>query len=399
MRGNLLVLILSFMFFRFSGSLVYPFESLYIRELGASPFVLGLMSSVGSALQAFVRIPGAFIADRYGRRTIIIAMTYGAALSSLFYAFAPDWGFVLMGIIILNLCYIYQPALQAIEADSMPPERRGMGYAAINVIPMIPAIVSPVIAGFLVEKYGLVPGMRMAYYIVISCGLAAAITRTFFLKETLSEAESLKLEGLGEAFKEAFHSVVEAWRSMPKSFAFLTLALLIGAFETPIFRLFMAFYANDVVGVQGFQWGLMETVWMIVTLLVGLPLGRMIDSIGRKKSIILAYVFTTPIIIVFIFSRGFAQLLIVYILFALGQALMYPSYSALQADLIPRDKRGRIMGSIGTLNIIAMIPSSAIGGLLYQNNPAAPFVLAVILEIVTVTIIISQVKEPKEREL
>lgn len=314
MRGNLLVLIVSYMFFRFSWSMVYPFESLYIRELGASPFVLGLMGSVGAALIALVRIPGAFIADRYGRRTIIVAMTYGVALSYIFYALAPGWQFILVGIIVSNLCDIYQPALQAIEADSIPSESRGMGYAAVNVLPMIPAVISPVVGGFLVEKYGLVPGMRLAYYIVIGCGLAAAISRTFFLKETLNEPESFKLKELGATFKESIHSIVEAWRSMPESVVSLAIALMIGAFEMPLFHLFLPFYANDVVGVHGFQWGLMGTMSMIVALIVGFPLGKMIDSIGRKKSILLAYLFSTPIILFFIFSRGFTQLLIVYIL-------------------------------------------------------------------------------------
>ena len=399
MRGNLLVLIVSWMFFNFAYSLVFPFESLYIRELGASPFILGLMSSVGSALLALVRIPGAYIADRYGRREIIVAMTYGVALSYLFYALAPSWQLVLIGIIISNLCLIYQPALQAIQADSIPPERRGMGYAASNVIPLIPAIIAPAIAGFLVETYSLVPGMRVAYGIVVACGLAAAMFRMFFLKETLDSPKRIKLKELGDAFKESISSIVEAWRFMPRSVIFLTIAFLISAFEEPMFRLFTALYANDVIGVRGFQWGLVETVWMVVTLLAGLPLGRIVDVIGRKKSILLAYLFFTPSSIFFIFARGFSQALIAFLFFALGGALIGPAYGALQADLIPRDKRGRIMGIIGTLNILATVPSSALGGFLYQTNPAAPFVLAIILGIATVSVIVFLVKEPRKKEI
>ena len=42
-----------------------------------------------------------------------------------------------------------------------------------------------------------------------------------------------------------------------------------------------------------------------------------------------------------------------------------PAYMALQADMIPREKRGRIMGTNGTLNVMATIPASALVGFLY----------------------------------
>jgi MFS family permease len=397
-RGNLLFLILSYVVFRFASSLHSSFSSLYIRELGATPFLLGLMSSVGSAIYALIRIPGSFIANKYGRRTIIVIFTYGVALSYLFYVFAVDWRFVMVGMVILNLCHMYIPALEAIEADSIPSERRGMGYAAINVFPMILAIFAPPIGGFLVERLGLVPGMRIVYAIVVMGGLMSATIRTLFLKETLVNPERIRLQELRSAFKESVRSIAEAWRYMSKGVVFFTIVMLISAFEAPLFELFMALYANDVVGVSGLQWSLMGTVWMVTTLFVGMPLGRMIDTVGRKKSILLAYLFSTPIILFFILSRGFIQLLIVHILSAVGQAVMWPALYALQADLVPQDKRGRIMGIIGTLRTLAMVPASTIFGLLYQSNPATPFILAILLETIIVAIVVFGIHEHQEKE-
>ena len=50
MHGNLLTLIITWLFFFFAYSVVAPFESPYIRELGASPTTIGLMGSVGAAV-------------------------------------------------------------------------------------------------------------------------------------------------------------------------------------------------------------------------------------------------------------------------------------------------------------------------------------------------------------
>jgi DHA1 family quinolone resistance protein-like MFS transporter len=392
-RGNLLILILSYTLFRTVSSMSYSFESLYIRELGASPLIIGLMSSLGSLIIALVRIPGAYVADRYGRRNVIAIFTFGVAFSYLFYALAPDWRLILVGVVILNLCHVYVPALEAIEADSIPAERRGIGYSAINVLPMLPAMITPPIGGYLVDKLGLIPGMRIAYAVVFVGSLLTALLRAFFLRETLEDPKEFRREDLVSTFRESFGSIFEAWREMPRNMVYLTVALLIGAFETPVFTIYMSLYAIDVVGVGGFEWSLMSTAFMLVGLLVGLPIGRMIDSIGRKKSILLAYLFSTPVIALFIISRGFIPLLVSQVLFAVSQAFFYPAFMAFQADLIPPDKRGRIMGVIGTMRTLAMVPAAALFGIMYESNPATPFIFAIALEVLTVAIVVAKIDE------
>jgi len=289
--------------------MTFSFESPFFRALGAPPTIIGLMGSIGSLMLGLVRIPGAYIADKYGRRQIIVTMTFVIAFSYLFYIFALDWKFVLVGMILSSLALIYQPALDAILADSIPPEKRGMGYAAVNVIPSIPTIFAPVIAIKLGEMLG--------------------------------------------AFKSSIGAIAEAWKEMPKTLKFVTVAFLISAFEEPMFRMFASLYVFDVVGVNEIEWGLVNTASIAMTLVFGFPFGKIVDKIGRKKSILIAYSVYIPSTFFFLSSRSFPHLLIVYLIFAAGGCLIMPGYNALLADLIPREKRGRIMGTIITLNILA----------------------------------------------
>jgi MFS family permease len=83
---------------------------------------------------------------------------------------------------------IYQPALQALVADSTPPEKRGIGFSIINLLHYI-SVPSPIIAGALAVKFGLVPGMQIAYIIVSVAFLVAAILRTRFKETMTSTAE------------------------------------------------------------------------------------------------------------------------------------------------------------------------------------------------------------------
>ena len=397
-RGNLLILIVSYTLFRMTDSMSYSFQSLYIRELGATPFMLGLMSSLGSLIIALVRIPGAFVADHYGRKRVIAVFTFGIAFSYIFYALAPDWRWILVGMMMLNASHVYLPALNAIEADSIPPERRGMGYSTINVLTSLPAMVTPPIGGFLVERLGLVPGMRIAYGVSFAGGLVAAMLRTLFLRETLEEPQEFRWADVGSTFRNSMGSIAEAWREMPRKMVYITLTLLLGAFEGPVFNIYMSLYAIDVVGVRGFEWSLMSTAFMLTSLLVGLPIGRMIDAIGRKKSILLAYLFSTPVIVLFIVSRSFIPLLLTQILFGVSQAFFFPAYMALQADLIPPDKRGRVMGMIGTLQTLAAVPAATVFGLMYEAGPAIPFVSAIAIEVLTVAVVVAKIDESVENE-
>ena len=398
LRGNLLVLMASYMVFGFTSGLFGPFRSPYIRELGASPFVLGLMTSVGYVILAFIRIPGAYIADRYGRRKVIGVFTFGAALSYAFYVFAWDWRVIMVAVVVSSLSHIYQPALEAIEADSLPPGRRGLGYSLIWVMPGVPAFLGPVVSGYMVERYGLVPGMRAVYALVFVCVLAVAGIRWRYLEETAGEEDDLGRRELAASFTESFGSIWEAWRGMGREIRYLTLVLLLVSLEYPLFDTFYSLFAYDVVGVTGLEWGLISTVGSISLVAVGYPAGKIVDRIGRKRSMLLAYLFSTPVLFGFMAARGFAQMVVVHVLFRVSMSLFFPAIMALRADMIPREMRGRVMGLMGTLRSLVMVPAAAVFGYLYEVNRAYPYMIGVAIEVATVAIILGLVHEPETSE-
>jgi len=394
LKGNLLVLVASYTVFGLVSGLYEPFRSLYIRELGASPLVLGLLSSLSSVILALIRLPGAYIADRHGRRRIIVIFTFGAALSYGFYIFAPDWRLIAVAVVISGLSHIYQPALEAIEADSMPPGKRGLGYIIVYVLPGLPYLFAPAVSGWVVESLGLVPGMRAVYTVVFALALLVAGIRWRYLEETMPDAEELRLSHIGEAFRLSLGSIMDAWASVGSEIWPLAAFLLLFSFENPLFSLYLALYASDVAGVSGLQWGLVTSLGTVAMLLLGLPFGRMVDGFGRRRSLLLAYLFSTPVLLALGHVRGFAMMALAFVSFMVCSTLRFPAYSALQADLIPQDRRGRIMGLMGTLRNLAMVPSAAVFGYLYQLDPVYPFYLGAAVELLAVGIIFFLIKEP-----
>jgi MFS family permease len=399
LRGNLLVLMASYMVFGFTSGLFGPFRSLYIRELGASPFIIGLMSSVGYVILAFIRIPGAYIADRYGRRNVIAVFTFGAALSYAFYVFAWDWRVIMVAVVVSSLSHIYQPALEAIEADSLPPGKRGVGYSLIWIMPGVPAFLGPMVSGYVVERQGLVPGMRLVYVVVFVCTLIVAWIRWRFLKETVGEGGGLGQEELVASFRESFGSIWEAWRGMGREVRYVTLVYLLMSLEFPLYDTFYSLFAYDVVGVTGIEWGLIYTMGSIALILVGYPAGKIVDRIGRRRSMLLAYLLSTPTLLGFMAARGFTQMALVNISFQVSTAFFFPALNALRADIVPRDRRGRIMGLMGTLRSLAMVPAATVFGYLYEVDRAYPYIIGVVIEVVIVAVIYAFVAEPTEAEI
>ena len=394
LRGNLLILIISYMLFRISGGLTSSYYPLYVRELGASPLVIGLISSIGSLVVGLMRIPGGYFADRFGRKRIIVVFTFVAAFSYLIFAAAPDWKYIVLGTIVLNMSFVYFPALNALEADSIPEESRGMGFAATQMLPHLTSIGAPLVSAYFITRFGLVTGIRFSYVLAGVFVFASAVVRHYWLKETLSDPEPFEMNQLGNVFSESLSSIIGVWKEMPRNVTYFAIALLIHGLQMPILMNFHPLYATDIVGVTESQWGQFNSISMLISLILALPVGKLIDRLGRKRGIMLYFLFSIPTLGFLIISRGFTQHLVVIVLFALSNTF-FPAFAALQADMIPKESRGRVLGSLWTLRNFAMIPSATIGGFLYEYHPAAPFMFAFGLQAVAMGIIALKVKTPK----
>ncbi|MBN2336683.1 MFS transporter, partial [Candidatus Bathyarchaeota archaeon] len=262
----------------------------------------------------------------------------------------------------------------------------------------LPALFAPAISGYLVDRHGVLQGMRYTYMLVFVCVIAIAVVRWRFLKETLAETRSLGSREIASAFTESLGSVYEAWRSMGREVRYITLVFLLMSFEIPLFQTYYALYAIDVVGVGGLEWGLISAIGTAALIVVGLPVGKLIDRFGRRRSMLVGYLFSTPVLLAFTVARGFTQMALVNVSLQVSTAFFFPALNALRADLIPQDRRGRIMGLMGTLRSLAMVPAGVFFGLLYEVNRAYPYYVGVAVEVLTVAIIVLYVREPGSRE-
>jgi len=373
LRGNLLIIIVTWAFIEFARGATSTYYSKYVVGLGAPEMVPGLLQALYTSVYAIVAIIGGYVADRYGRKNIIAFFTFFVAFSYLLYATAPAWQWLIIAETTLALTSIYIPALQAMIADSIPPEKRGKGYSLTYLITYLAAAPSALVAGILVA--------------------------------------------LREFLKDTLPSYKYAVKSMKESLVWLITAYIIFTFSFAACSKYWILYTVDEMGITDEQWALISFASSITYPLVIFPAGFIVDKIGRKKSWILSRILFAAATIIYLLTpkittitislptstltlQKYHILITDFVIFALALGILGVAVSALQADLIPRELRGRTMAAISLLtSFLAIVPGNIYGGYTYQYlSKTTPFITLLILNIISLTIIILKVKEPKIKE-
>lgn len=405
LRGNLLILTLSWMVWYPALRMLEPYDKLYMQDLGATPSIIGGIAALSTIVVAFIRIPGGYIADRFGRKKIIVTMTFTVALAYLFYAFAPSWEWILIGALISNFCLIYQPALMAMRADSVPPEKRGIGFALADFLPMLVSIPSPMISGYLVSTMGRVDGVRLLYLATVGIGVVGAFIR-FLLKETLPEKkrepEAESFWRFREDFKRQYSDATKfVFRFLP----YLALIYMVFEFGFMGCYWFFQIFAVDFLGISNSDWGVVYALSLIVYLGTVVPIGVLVDKVGRRKLMLSLTGIVCLSAFLFALTPQRTEYTLIYVIVSfpmlmLANVAMFNVFPVLEADLVPREKRGRVSATLFLLSGIAGAAGQALAGFAYERiHPRFPFILLTALIFVDFILIIFLVKEPREREL
>ena len=396
-KGNYAVLVLSWVLMDFASEMPTPNYQYYVQALGGTGIALGLIGFCGFIALAAVQFPGGYLADRYGRRWLVSTMTFALALCFLFYALAPTWHFILVGAVILNLCLIYQPALWAMISDSLPPERRGMGFSLIMLINSVTTTPGPVIAGILLWMFGLIPSMRIVYLIMTVLYLSAAVMR-LRLKETVTSGDPIRIQEFASSYPKAIRESWGAWKVVPRSMFWLFVAQTITQFGVAGVQVIVALYARDVLLIPESIWWIVFVPLFLSMLVVSIPIGKLIDKAGRKVPLLLSAVLQVPTVLLFIYG-DFTRVLVSMSLLGVTILLGMSAGSAMQTDLVAQENRGKIIGFTNFVGYVATAIGMLLGNWLYVSvSPQLPFFLLLALSVPQFMILLLLVSEPGKRE-
>lgn len=396
--GNYRILIISWVIMDIAMEMPAPNYQYYVQALGGEqfPLALGIIGFANFLGMAVVAFPGGFLADKYGRRWLISTMTFGLALSYLFFAFAPSWHFILLGTIVQSLCLIYQPALFAMVQDSLPEERRGVGTSLIQMIHGTFNTPGPIISGLLLLAFGLVVSMRIVYGIVMILFLIAAMWR-LKLKETMKNAAPIKFRYFISSYPQAIRECcINVWKAVPRSVLWLLIVQIMFMFANAQINVINAVYARDQLGIPEDLWWLTFIPLLITMVAASFPIGKAIDRFGARKPLIvgpLALALAT-----LLFVRGnFFTIMVSMCFNGIVFLLIMSSGMTLTAALVEPENRGKVRGFLNFMGYIFTGVGMLLGNLFYNLVPPLPFYIAIGLTIPMIIIILAKIPE-SERE-
>ena len=94
-------------------------------------------------------------------------------------------------------------------------------------------------------------------------------------------------------------------------------------------------------------------------------------------------------------SQSFLQAAVAALLLVVAGTYYAPAHEALQADLTPKQLRGRVTALWDISAAVSTASGAFAGGFFYQAvGPATPFYLFTVFELIAATLIIVAVKEP-----
>ena len=385
MTRNYLVLTLTSSVWGFAASITNTYFSLYVLELTGTETIIGLISALGSAGYVIFAIIGGHIADLYGRKRLLGLMTLAVGLSELLVAVAPNWQFLALAIIVVNICWIMEPAFWAMLADSINEKKRGVAYSIFSCINFLPWAIMPFIGGYLIDIYGVLATMRTTYIVLAIFGVISGIVRLSMLKETITspniENRKINLKNMGKLAKESFKQHFETWLSMPHATLALAISYIIWSVEYGLAEPYWIVYATERIGLSSTEWGAIIIVGSIGSIVLKMFIvGKILDSYGRRKVLLTIIAFDTLTYLLFINCKGFFQVLSLWIPASVIWAFYEATYSSLEADLVPKERRGRVFAAFSVAWSAFSIPASLVGGVIYEQiSPQLSFMLAAVV--------------------
>jgi MFS family permease len=372
----------------------WAYFPLYIIELGGNPEAIGIVQSLASLTSLIIVPIGGYLADYYGRVRLIASSFYFRSIAFLIYALSGSWVTLAVGRFYQGLTEYNHAAQSAIMADSMRPGRRAMGFAALNTLPNMVTIIAPTVGAYVITRFGLELGVRYLLFVCFISMFFVGAGRHKFLKETITVNDAprtITMNNVLQVVKEAYQKSWEAIKWTPHSLWVFVITQILSSFSGAMIGSFWVIYATNVIQLTVTEWSLILFIEGIITLLLSIPAGMLVDRLGNRKIIIIMLALSILPGILFLFVQTFVHTLIILVSLTIFSAFMIPACHAFLADMVPRQMRARITSAYGRGGIgvrtgvggggggfVLMIPTmigSVLGGFLYSINPTYPWLV------------------------
>jgi len=342
--------------------IVIPVLPFYADEFGASGLVLGLLFTSHAAMQAIFAPIWGRLADRIGRRPVMLGTIAGTSGALLLLGFADSLLQIFVARILSGVFAANISVATAYIADVTDEDERTRWMGMVGACFGVGFIIGPAIGGPLaLLGYG-VP-------MLVAGGLAAVnfVYAIFVLQEPASHRASVSAGASSSRLQVLSEPAI---RNLCLTYFLFTFAV------TQLETIFAYFMKNrfdyDVLGVTGI-------LIAMALVMAGIQGGGMRPLVARfgEKSLLVGGIALMALSFAIVPWAPVVGLLMVPLLgSAIGRAVSQPSLMGLASFEASASNRGAVMGTFQSSASLARVLGPLAAGALYDRAEAAPFLLA-----------------------
>ena len=321
-----------------------PFLPYYVQELGITAegqiaFWSGMVISSQAVTMALIAPVWGSLADRYGRKIMVVrAMLGGAVILTLMGLARNVYQLVLLRAI-QGLLTGTVPAATALVASSAPPERRGTAIGILRVAVYLGSSTGPLIGGLIADRLG----MRAAFYVTGALLLVAGVLVSILVQEHF-EPPAEEPEG-GAQKPRLWDGVALVLRTPALLSIFSVRVTMNTAFRmiAIVLPLYIQSIAGPEIRVASFT-GLIMGLASATSAGAAMVLGRLGDRFGSRRILMVCGAAACALYALMAGTHTLTQLLIVRAIAGAALGGILASISVLLADLVPQNRFGAVYG-------------------------------------------------------
>lgn len=385
-------------------NLYAPYVSLYMAALGLQDAQIGLLASISMVLQFFWAMLSGALTDKYGRRwTTVIFDVLSWSVPCAIWAVAQGYWYFMAAILFNGMWRITSNSWSCLLVDDCDKSKLINIFSLISIAGFLSGFVSP-IAGLFIDRFTLVPTMRVLYALSFVLMTAKFIILFIFSKETsvgkqrMEECKDIPL------FKIAFGGfrVFLQMLRTPITLYALLLMLLTTCFNT-VQNTFWGLFVTDKYGLTDQMISFFPFIKAVLSMIIYFTINARLSHLRPKRPLLVGFGLQLGALVLSLscLPLGSAAMGVVFAAYAMeacGVAMIMPLTESLMTYSVDMRERARTYSLFYGMMLVASAPAGWIAGQLSQIDRALPFGMSVVFVLLAmlVTVKISGIIRQKE---
>jgi DHA1 family multidrug resistance protein-like MFS transporter len=342
-RRNLYALFAAQMLAIVAFSLRAPFLPFYLSDLGAESTAAqtlwsGIINAGGAGVMAITAPFWGAIADRYGRKPMLVRAMVAAVITIALMSLATEVWHLLALRLIEGALTGTVTAATALVAAGTPKDRLGYGLGLIQTAVFSGASLGPLAGGFLGDQIG----YRATFWIASAMMAAAAAIVIFLVREQFTPQQRVTTKGRGGF---GVWSLVTG-RVLLTMIIAMTVIRLASSAVQPIMPLFVEQLANAASGTASTLSGITLGIAGVTSAISAIVLGRLGDRAGHRRILFWSTLAAGLLYFPMAAAQAPWHLIVLQALFGFAAGGLIPAANAMIANHTPADRRGAVYGMV-----------------------------------------------------